>query len=83
LSREELLDKAYELWFNFEKYNYSCSQSVVATMHRLLEIDDSLVRAATALSGGTANQRPAGAADWRFDGDGLFHRPSAGENVAR
>lgn len=56
LLRKEFQDKAYELGFNFLKYNYSCSQSTVAAIHELLEIDDSLVKAATSLSGGTAEQ---------------------------
>lgn len=56
LSREELLDKAYELGFNFEKYSFSCSQSVVAALHRLLEIDDVVVKVSMPLSGGTAEQ---------------------------
>lgn len=56
LSRDELLDKAYELGFNSEKYNYSCSQSVVAAIYWMLELDESVVRAATSLSGGTAEQ---------------------------
>ena len=37
LSRQELLDKAYELGFNFEKNSFSCSQSVVAAIHELLD----------------------------------------------
>jgi C_GCAxxG_C_C family probable redox protein len=56
LSRQELLDKAYELGFNFEKNSFSCSQSTVAAIHELLEIDDVVVRVATSLSGGTAEQ---------------------------
>ena len=56
LSRQELLDKAYELGFNFEKNNYSCSQSTVAAIHELLDIDDVVVKVATSLSGGTAEQ---------------------------
>jgi len=56
LSRQELLDKAYELGFNFEKNNYSCSQSTVAAIHELVEMDDVVVKVATSLSGGTAEQ---------------------------
>jgi len=56
LSRQELIDKAYELGFNFENKSYSCSQSTVAALHELLDIDDVLVKAATSLSGGTAEQ---------------------------
>jgi len=56
LSRQELIDKAYELGFNFEKNNYSCSQSTVAAIHELLDVDDVVVKVATSLSGGTAEQ---------------------------
>jgi hypothetical protein len=56
LSRDELLDKAYELGFNYEKYSFSCSQSVVAALYRLIEIDDVLVKVSMPLSGGTAEQ---------------------------
>lgn len=56
LSRQKLLDKAYELGFNFEKYNYSCSQSVVAAIHELTDIEDVIGKVATSLSGGTARQ---------------------------
>ncbi|UCC90582.1 MAG: C_GCAxxG_C_C family protein [Dehalococcoidia bacterium] len=56
LSRQELLDKAYELGFNFEKNSFSCSQSTVAAIHELLEMDDVVVKVATSLSGGTAEQ---------------------------
>ena len=56
LSQPDLLDEAYKLGFNFEKYNYSCSQSVVAALHELLEIDDVVVRVSMPLSGGTAEQ---------------------------
>ena len=56
LSRQELQDTAYNLGFNFEKYNYSCSQSVVAALHELLEMDDVIVRVSMPLSGGTAEQ---------------------------
>jgi C_GCAxxG_C_C family probable redox protein len=56
LSRQELADKAYELGSNFEKYSIGCSQSTVAALHELLDIDDVVVRVATSLSGGTAMQ---------------------------
>ena len=56
LSPQELIDKAYELGFNFENKSFSCSQSGIAALHELLDIDDTLVKAATCLSGGTAEQ---------------------------
>ena len=56
LSRQELLDKAYELGSNYEIKSTSCSQSTVAAVHELLDIDDVIVQAATSLCGGSANQ---------------------------
>jgi hypothetical protein len=56
ISRQELINEAYELGANFEKYSGSCSQSTVAAIHELLEIDDVLVKAATSLCGGSAEQ---------------------------
>jgi hypothetical protein len=52
LSRQELLDKAYELGFNYEKNSESCSQSTIAALHELLDIDDVVVRVATSSAGG-------------------------------
>lgn len=56
LSREELLDKAYQLGFNFEKYSHSCSQSTAAAIHELVDIDDVIVKVSTSLCGGSASQ---------------------------
>jgi len=56
LSRQELLDKAYELGFNYEKYSWSCSQCVVAALHELLGIDEVVVKVAPSICGGTADQ---------------------------
>ena len=56
LSREELLDKAYELGANYEKYSRSCCQSTVASLHELLDIDDIVVKVATTSAGGQAAQ---------------------------
>jgi len=56
LSRQELMDKAYELAVDFEKNNFCCSQAPVAALHELLEIDDVVVKVSTSLSGGTAEQ---------------------------
>ena len=52
LSRQELLDKAYELGFNYEKNSESCSQSTAAALHELVDIDDVVVRVATSSAGG-------------------------------
>ena len=56
LSHQELLDKAYELGFNYEKNSQSCSQSTVAALHELLAFDDMVVRVATSCQGGQADQ---------------------------
>ena len=52
LSRQELLDKAYELGFNYEENSESCSQSTAAALHELVDIDDVVVRVATSSAGG-------------------------------
>jgi hypothetical protein len=40
LSNGGLLNKAYELGFNYEEKSTSCSQSTVAAIHELVEMDD-------------------------------------------
>ena len=56
LSRQELLGRAYELGHAYEKYSQGCSQCTVAALHRLLNIDDVVVKVATSLCGGAALQ---------------------------
>jgi len=56
LSDQELLNKAYEFGFAYEKYSWSCSQCTVAALHELLDIDDVVVRVSTSICGGTADQ---------------------------
>jgi len=56
LSRQELLDKAYELGSDFEKNSVGCSQCTVAAIHELLEMDDIVVKVANSLSGGSGLQ---------------------------
>ena len=56
LSMAELTDKAHELGFSFEKYSHSCSQSTVAAIHEILDIDDMVVRVATSSAGGQAGR---------------------------
>jgi C_GCAxxG_C_C family probable redox protein len=56
LSRQALLDKAYELAFHFEKYSGSCSQSTIAALHQLLEMSDVAVLVASSSAGGQAGQ---------------------------
>jgi C_GCAxxG_C_C family probable redox protein len=52
LSSQELLDKVHELGLNYEKYSGSCSQSVVAAIHEMVEMDDVVVRVASSSCGG-------------------------------
>lgn len=54
LSKEQLLDKAYELGVNFERYSGSCSQCTVAALHEMLEIDPIVVKIASSSCGGHA-----------------------------
>jgi len=56
LSRQELLDKAYELGYNCEINSQNCCQCTVATFRELLGIDDVVVRVATSNEGGQADQ---------------------------
>ena len=52
-TKEELLDKAYELGFEYEKVYRGCSQCVIAAIQDTLDIrDDSVFKAATGLAGG-------------------------------
>lgn len=56
LSRKELLQKVYDLGAAYEINSYSCSQSTVAALYRILDIPDALVKAASSNAGGTAMQ---------------------------
>ena len=56
LSHEELLNMVHGLAANYVKYSGSCSQSLVSAIHRLIEIDDVVVRVATSSSGGQLRQ---------------------------
>jgi len=52
-TRQELLDKAYQLGFEYEKAYRGCSQCVIAAIHDTLDIrDDSVFKAATGLAAG-------------------------------
>ncbi|UCE34404.1 MAG: C_GCAxxG_C_C family protein [Deltaproteobacteria bacterium] len=52
-AKQELLDKAYELGFEYEKVYRGCSQCVIAAIQDTLDIrDDSVFKAATGLAGG-------------------------------
>ena len=56
LSREELIEKAYELGAGFEMYSNGCAQAVVAAIHEMVDIDDVVVKVSVPLCGGTARQ---------------------------
>lgn len=56
LSRQETLDKAYELGVNYEANSTACSQCTVAALHELIGFEDVIVKVATSQSGGTARQ---------------------------
>jgi hypothetical protein len=56
LSREELLKKAYHLGAAYEIHSFSCSQSTVAAVYRILEFPDALVKASCSNAAGTAMQ---------------------------
>jgi hypothetical protein len=56
LSREELLQKAYDLGAAYEINSYSCSQCTVKAIHEIIDIPDALVKAATSNAAGTAWQ---------------------------
>ena len=56
LSREQLLDRAYELGSDYERVSHGCSQCTVAALHALLPLEDVLVRAANSCHGGQASR---------------------------
>jgi C_GCAxxG_C_C family probable redox protein len=52
-ARQELLDKAYELGFEYEKVYRGCAQCVIAAIQDTLNIrDDGVFKAGTGLAGG-------------------------------
>lgn len=54
LSRQELLDKAYEQGANYERYSTGCAQCAIAGLGEILLIDDIVVKVATSSCGGQA-----------------------------
>jgi C_GCAxxG_C_C family probable redox protein len=51
--KKELLERAYQLGFEYEKIYRGCSQSAIAAIHDTLGIrDDSVFKAGTGLAGG-------------------------------
>jgi hypothetical protein len=55
-SREKILQKVYDLGAAYEINSYSCSQSTVAALYRVLDFPDALVKASCSNAGGTAMQ---------------------------
>jgi hypothetical protein len=56
LSPEDLLQKVYDLGVAYERNSFSCSQSTVAALYRVLDFPDVLVKASCSNAGGTALQ---------------------------
>jgi hypothetical protein len=56
LSREEVLQRAYDLCAAYEIHSFSCSQSTVAALYRILAFPDALVKASCSNAAGTAMQ---------------------------
>jgi C_GCAxxG_C_C family probable redox protein len=54
LSREELLEKVYELGVDFERYSGSCSQCTVAALHEILGFEPFIVKISSTSCGGHA-----------------------------
>jgi hypothetical protein len=52
LSRQELLDRIYQLGADFERYSGSCSQCTVAALQQVLGFEDVIVRVASSSCGG-------------------------------
>jgi C_GCAxxG_C_C family probable redox protein len=56
LSHQALLEETHKLAANYDRFSGSCSQTPVAALCKILGFDDSIVRVATSLCGGTALQ---------------------------
>jgi C_GCAxxG_C_C family probable redox protein len=54
LSREQILQKAYDLGVSFEQYSGSCSQCTVAALQEILGFENIIVKTATSSCGGQA-----------------------------
>jgi C_GCAxxG_C_C family probable redox protein len=53
-TQQQLLDKAYDLGVDFERYSGSCSQCTVAALHEILGFEDIIVKVASSSCGGQA-----------------------------
>ena len=56
LSKESILQNAYELGIAYERHSYGCSQCTVAALYRILDFPAALVKAACSNAGGAAGQ---------------------------
>ncbi len=56
LTRDQLLEKVYQLGAGYESNSYSCSQSAVAALHEVIGFDDVIVKVSSSLAAGTATQ---------------------------
>jgi len=55
VAREEILKRAYELGYKYQRDNRNCAQSTVAAVQDALNMrDDNAFRAASGLAGGSA-----------------------------
>lgn len=61
--KEEIMKKAYELGFEYERVYHGCSPCTVAPIQDLFELDESVFKASTTLSGGVcmSGEGPCGA----------------------
>ena len=51
-SKGALMEKAYELGYNYEQLNYGCGQCVLASLQDIFGLDDAVFKSATALAAG-------------------------------
>lgn len=56
LSKDSLLQKAYDLGIAYERHSYGCSQCTVAALYRILDFPVAIVKAASSNAGGAAGQ---------------------------
>ena len=56
LSKDMVLQKAYDLGVTYESYSFGCSQCTVAALYRILDFPAAIVKAASSNAGGAAGQ---------------------------
>lgn len=56
LPKDILLQKAYDFGVAYERHSFSCAQSTVAALYRLVDFPVCLVKAASSNAGGAAGQ---------------------------